>query len=93
MSSIKLTEEKVFILYKDILAVIKPETSIKEIARSTNKGNGKTFSKRWIQDICTELEKLKLIRRAVDERHCVRYERTKKGEYLLNAESVDKIKR
>ena len=91
MSLIKLTNEKVFILYKDLLAVIKPEMSIKEIARSTNKGNGKGFSKRWVQDICAELENLKLIRRAVDERHCVRYKRTAKGERLLKAESLDKI--
>jgi len=88
-----LTEEKVYILYKDILAVVKPEMSIKDIAKSTNKGGGKQFSKRWIQDICSELEELKLIRRAIDEKHCVRYVRTPKGEHLLKAESADKIRR
>lgn len=82
-----------FILYKDILAIIKPEMSIKDIAKSTNKGGGKQFSKMWISSICNKLEELKLIRRVINEKHCVRYARTPKGEHLLKAESVDKIRR
>ncbi|QLJ53498.1 MAG: hypothetical protein Sv326_1323 (plasmid) [Candidatus Fermentimicrarchaeum limneticum] len=89
----KLTEERVFILYKEILAEIEPTKSMKQVTKSTNKGEGKPFSKRWVQDICLEMERLKLIEREIDEPRCVRYMRTPKGERLLKAESLDDIRR
>jgi predicted transcriptional regulator len=93
VSSIKLTEEKVFILYKDILASVKPEMSIKEIARSTNKGDGKPYNYDSVRKLLLDMEELKLMRRIIDEPKCTRYKLTKKGESLLSAESVDKIRR
>lgn len=89
----KLTEEKVYILYKDILAVVKPEMSIKDIAKSTNKGNGKAYHVSTVRRLLSEIEELKLIRKLIDEPKCVRYARTPKGEHLLKAESADKIRR
>lgn len=89
----RLTEEKAFILYKDILAEIEPTRSVRQVTKTTNKGEGKPFSKRWVQDICLEMERLGLIRREIDEPRCVRYKRTSKGERLLKAESLDDIRR
>lgn len=82
-----------YILYKDILGVCKPEMSIKQIAKSVNKENGKAYNTGTIGRLLSDMEILKLVKRVIDEPKCVRYERTPKGEHLLKAESVDKIRR
>jgi hypothetical protein len=93
VSDLKLTEERVFILYKDILSAVSPNMSIKEIAKSVTKGNGKCYSKVWVGRLLADFEALGLVQRKINERKCVRYERTAKGDRLLKAESLDQIKK
>ena len=80
-------------LYKDVLSAVNPNMSIKEIAKSVNKGNGKTYNVDWICTLLQEMEKLKLIRRVIDEPKCVRYAKTHRGERLVKMESLDELKK
>lgn len=79
-------------LYKDVLSAVNPSISIKEIAKSVSKGNGKTYTVRWMRRLLSQMFELKLVRKVIDEPKCIRYERTGKGERLVKAESLDKIK-
>jgi hypothetical protein len=93
VQDVKLTEERAYILYKDILSAVSPNMSIKQIARSVGRGNNKTYSEDWIGRLLMEFERLGIVKRVLDEPKCVRYERTPKGERILKAETIYDIRR
>jgi predicted MarR family transcription regulator len=85
---LKLTEEKAFILYKDILMEIEPTKSVKDIAKAVNR---KSIKRIW--GLLGDMEKINLIKRVIDEPKCVRYEKTARGEKICNAKSLDEIRK
>ena len=89
----KLTEEKVFILYKDVLAEVEPTKSIREIAKSVNRQNGRAYSKNWMWELLNTMCSLKVIEKVLDEPKALRFQRTKKGERIVKAESLDDLRR
>lgn len=89
----KLTEEKVFILYKDVLAEVEPTKSIKEIAKSVSRQNGKKYSENWMWELLNIMCSIKVIEKALSEPKALRFRRTKKGERIVKAESLDDLRR
>lgn len=89
----KLTEEKIFILYKDVLAEVEPTKSIKEIANSVNRQNGKKYSENWMWELLNIMHSLKVIEKVLDEPKAQRFRRTKKGERIIKAENLDDLRR
>jgi hypothetical protein len=90
---LKLTEEKIFILYKDVLAEVEPTKSIREIAKSVNRHDSKPYSKNWMWKLLNTMCSIKVVEKVLDEPKALRFRRTKKGERIIKAESLDDLRR
>lgn len=76
-----------------MLAEIKPERSISEIVSAVKQESNKKFSRTWMWELLNDMCSLKVIEKVLDEPKALRFQRTKKGEKIIKAGSLDDLRR
>jgi hypothetical protein len=90
---LKLTDEKVFVLYKDILREVEPEKSLKGIAKDAMNRRGKPYTEVWMCKLLNGMCGLNILKKVLADSKFRRYMRTQKGDRILNAARLDDLRK